>query len=124
MNLSMNQCRQLAAKTDLRDVVAQLKGQPEWLTDMEPIEDLATIHAIQQGGCASGAYMPAVTYYTAQQTMGEHGDDILDYLKESGMDSFPAIDIDDSWAGYCCTLVSCAVELWASQFDLDGVDWD
>jgi hypothetical protein len=124
MELSMNQCRQIHANCDvfhsLRDVVEQLQDQPEWLP--EPIEDLATVHAVQQGGCASGAYMPAVTYYTAEQTMARYGNDILDYIDDQGMEK-PAID-DDSWGGYCCTLVSMAVELWCGQFDLEGVDWD
>ena len=40
------------------------------------------VAAIIQGGCASGAYMPAVTYYDAKQTMAEHGDDVLQYIED------------------------------------------
>ena len=50
---------------------------PRWIEqDISPSD----VAAIVQGGCASGAYMPAVTYYDATQTMNEHGDDILQYI--------------------------------------------
>jgi len=35
-------------------------NQPAWIVNELTPYDLA---AINQGGCASGAYMPAVTYY-------------------------------------------------------------
>jgi hypothetical protein len=39
---------------------------PDWVqSDISPYD----VAAIVQGGCASGAYMPAVTYYTARNTM-------------------------------------------------------
>lgn len=123
MELSLNQCRQLAAKGDLRDIVEELKAQPNWLTYMDAIEDLATIHAVQQGGCESGAYMPAVTYYNAGKAMREHGDDILDYIIDMTGEA-PGIRESEAWSWYECRLCSTAVELWCSQFDLEGVDWD
>ena len=47
---------------------------PGWIDqDISP----QNIAAIVQGGCASGAYMPAVTYHQALETMSEYGDDIL-----------------------------------------------
>ena len=129
MELSLNQCRQIAANADvffdLRDVVAALQDQPEWLTAMGEIDDLATVQAVLQGGCASGAYMPAVTYYTASQTMGSHGTAITEYIEEQ-IGETPTMGSDDSWDSYQCTLCSYAVELWCSRFAdvLDGVDWD
>lgn len=86
---------------------------PAWIE-----QDIEThqVAAINEGGCASGAYMPAVTYYQAAQTMAEHGDDVLNYIMQSGFDSVPALDIDaDSWQGYACKVLSVAVELWAMQ---------
>jgi hypothetical protein len=62
--------------------VAELLGVnvPSWIE-----QDIAasTIASIAQGGCASGAYMPAVTYWTASDVMAAYGDDVLDYIHES-----------------------------------------
>lgn len=77
--------------------------------------DGSTLAAIVQGGCASGAYMPAVTYHEALATMAEHGDDILDFI-ESIYGYVPSLSpASGSWAGIACNVVSEAVELWASQ---------
>lgn len=91
--------------------VADLLGEriPEWIEQGISPYDIA---AIVQGGCASGAYMPAVTYYTARQVMAEHGDDVLDYITDN-MGELPAIPADTSWSGIACLYLSCAVELWA-----------
>jgi hypothetical protein len=53
--------------------------QPEWITQALSPYDIA---AINQGGCASGAYMPAVTYHAAALTMSDHGDDVLQYIQD------------------------------------------
>ena len=53
---------------------------PNWIEQDITHADIA---AIVQGGCASGAYMPAVTYATAAAVMAEHGDDVLQYLYEA-----------------------------------------
>ena len=87
---------------------------PEWIEPghFESPDDLA---AVVRGGCASGAYMPAVTYRTAELTMGRHGDEVIeflefhDYLRE--MDAF-CLSNGDSWAGFCCRVLSSAVEQW------------
>ena len=96
----------------------ELNCQPDWLD----IGDIATIHAIQSGGCASGAYMEAVTYYKAKSVMAEHGEDIIDYVV-SCYGETPAHN-QESWGHICVFYFSLAVELWCAQFDLDGVDWD
>lgn len=79
--------------------------------------DGSTIAAIIQGGCASGAYMPAVTYYTARETMAEHGDDVLQYLDESGTGE--VLEASELLAGnfsqLCVYLLSAAVEGWAGS---------
>jgi hypothetical protein len=121
MQLSYTQCKQLAANySDLRGAIDELQSQPDWITQEL---DLADMQAIQQGGCASGAYMPAVTYHQALQTMEEHGDDVLQYIEDT-LGELPQPDKGESWSGLAVFYLSYAVELWASQFDLDGVNWD
>ena len=71
------------------------------------------VASIIQGGCASGAYMPAVTYYDAKQTMAEHGDDVLQYIEDRYGET-PQPPEGESWAGIACFYMSVAVELWAS----------
>jgi len=88
---------------------------PRWIDQNITPYDVA---AILQGGCASGAYMPAVTYYQAIKTMGEHGDDILDYIRDIvGEIMWPGAD--ESWGSMACYFVSTAVELWASSVEDD-----
>ena len=83
---------------------------PEWIEqDITP----STIAAVVQGGCESGAYMPAVTYHTANQTMSEHGDAVLDYLNET-LGELPAVPQDVSWSGLAVHFLSTAVFLWCS----------
>lgn len=81
---------------------------PDWIDqDISPSD----VAAICQGGCASGAYMPAVTYYQALKTMNDHGDEILEYIEEMDLD-LPSVK-GQSWGQMACTYVSTAVELWA-----------
>jgi len=86
---------------------------PEWIEqDITP----ADVAAIVQGGCSSGAYMPAVTYHQALETMTEHGDEIFSAIEDSGMD----IELPEncsSWASLACHFVSMAVELWANGIE-------
>ena len=85
---------------------------PQWIAQDITCYDVA---AIVQGGCDSGAYMPAVTYHKAIETMAEHGDDVLAYV-EDALD--PMLDVSGmSWGGVACHFVSCAVELWASSVE-------
>ncbi len=86
---------------------------PAWIDEDISPNDVA---AICQGGCASGAYMPAVTYYKALKTMQEHGDDVLQYI-EDNMDELPAPKKGESWAGMAVFYLSVAVELWASSVE-------
>lgn len=91
---------------------------PEWIeSDISPSD----VAAILQGGCASGAYMPAVTYYQAIQTMSEHGDDVLEYI-ENNIGELPSPPKDTSWSGLAVFYLSFAVELWAVcvEDDLQG----
>jgi hypothetical protein len=84
---------------------------PAWISDDISPYDVA---AICQGGCASGAYMPAVTYSKALATMAEHGDDVLQYIDDA-LGELPAPPSDASWSGLAVFYLSTAVELWASS---------
>lgn len=86
---------------------------PAWIDqDISP-NDVA---AIVQGGCASGAYMPAVTYHQAAAIMSQHGDDVLQYIQDR-LGELPKPGDDISWSGLACFYLSCAVELWASSIE-------
>ena len=88
-----------------------------------PTEMMQWVQDLMYGGCASGQYMPAVTYWQAKATMAEHGDDVLDFIE----DRLGGADLDSpqgmSWGAYCCYLVSYAVELWASEAEAQLEIW-
>ena len=96
---------------DYDEPIAEHITVPPWIEQDITFADVA---AIYQGGCESGAYMPACTYHEARKTMSEHGDDVLDYLDDWG-GSEELIDLSDhSWSGLACHLLSSAVDLWAN----------
>jgi len=86
---------------------------PEWIDQEIASYDVA---AILQGGCASGAYMPAVTYYDAARMMHRQGDEVLEYI-EDAMGELPQVPSDTSWKGMAVFYLSYAVELWASSIE-------
>ena len=96
---------------------------PSWARDEEgrrpSTHDVA---AILQGGCASGAWMPAVTYWQALETMRREGDSVLDAIEEAGIDPVALLNGDKGWAAWACALVSTAVELWASSIGEELAD--
>ena len=73
----------------------------------------ATVAAILQGGCSSGAYMPAVTYWQALATMGEHGDEVMQAVEDSGWELTADMITGASWGGIAVLFLSLAVEAWA-----------
>lgn len=95
---------------DLDGISAEIEV-PDWIDQDITVSQLM---AIRHGGCASGAYMPAVTYYKAKETMGEHGDDVLEYIERS-LGELPQPPASESWSGIACFYLSAAVELWASE---------
>jgi hypothetical protein len=86
---------------------------PAWIDQGLTLRDM---EGIQDGGCASGAYMPAVTYHVALATMAQHGDDVLEYLEEHDADLTPPKG--ESWSGLACYYLSMAVEIWAGDLDM------
>jgi len=91
----------------------------KWLPEPISAYELA---AIIQSGCASGAYMPAVTYYTAKETMAKHGDAIMSFIDDHIGDINYQIR-DESWGQVCCYILSTAVEILCSLHDSES-DWD
>ena len=97
-------------ETAIREIEGLDIEVPAWISqDISPSD----VAAILQGGCASGAYMPAVIYHQALETMKEHGDDVLQFI-EDRLGELPAPKKGESWSGLVCFYLSCAVELWAS----------
>lgn len=93
--------------------------QPAWITQALSPSDIA---AINQGGCASGAYMPAVTYYDASQVMALNGNEVLQYI-EDNYDELPPIPKGESWSGIAVFYLSVAVELFC-QLHEHLADWE
>lgn len=91
---------------------------PAWISDEDNIT-LGEIAGIMQGGCAGYAYMPAVTYAIANDTMHEHGDDVLDYI-ESVLGELPACT-GESWKGIAVHYLSTAIELWCVSVEEDAL---
>tara|TARA_R100000278_G_scaffold120997_1_gene104023 strand:+ start:1915 stop:2310 length:396 start_codon:yes stop_codon:yes gene_type:complete len=93
-------------------------GVPAWIDQGITPCDVA---AICQGGCASGAYMPAVTYWQALETMSEHGNEVLQFI-EDVYGELPRVPEGESWSGIAVYFLSTAVELWASGIEGELVD--
>lgn len=85
--------------------------QPDWIAYPLTAMDIASIC---QGGCASGAYMPAVTYNIAMREMAIHGDAVMDYIFDQ-LGDIPTPDKNENWSGMACFYLSTAVELWAGD---------
>lgn len=84
---------------------------PRWTDECFSVSD---IDNICHGGCASGAYMPAVTYWQARQMLNSRGDEVLQYIEDE-CGELPQPPKNVSWGGLMCFYLSCAVELWASN---------
>lgn len=107
-----------------QDAIANIPGLdlevPAWIdADISPYH----VAAICQSGCASGAYMPAVTYSKALATMQEHGDDVLDYIDDA-LGELPQPPAGTSWSGLAVFYLSTAVELWASSAEMVLEDFE
>ena len=81
---------------------------PQWCEDIT-VDQVA---AVLQGGCASGAYMPAVTYHEALTTMSKHGNRVLEYLEETDVSPGEVDLIKWSWSGLASHVLAMAVESW------------
>lgn len=89
---------------------------PEWINQDFSQADAA---AVIQGGCESGAYMPAVTYHMALKTMNDYGDDVFQFIEDS-YGEIPEFDrrrMSMTWATLATFYLSIAVESFASQVE-------
>ena len=109
---------------DVRALIERLNDQPDFIKHMGVIDSLDEIFSISQGGCNSGAYMPATTYHTALDCMTEHGDEVADIISEHCVGVSPFDLEEETFAGYCSRLCCTAVELWVSSVysDLECLD--
>lgn len=109
------------AEFDPDTEVSDTEDVPGWI---ESDITWGDVLAIRQGGCASGAYMPAATYHQAAATMADFGDLVLEHLEEC-LGEIPQPPADSSWSGMACFYLSLAVETWAHGLELpDGCeDW-
>jgi len=85
---------------------------PAWIDQDITATDIMDII---QGGCDSGAYMPAVRYYDALQTMSKHGDEVTEYVLDH-YGELPDLS-DKNWSEMAVTILSFAVELWAADVE-------
>ena len=99
-------------------LINEFANVPSWVDEDITVYD---VRAIIDGGCASGAYMPAVTYYDAYETMHQHGDAVLLYI-ENNYGSLPPVPDDTSWRGIAVHYLSTAVELWAYSLESEIED--
>ena len=99
-------------ETPIKDLPGHDIEIPSWINDDISPSDVA---GILQGGCASGAYMPAVTYHSALKTMMDDGDEVLQYI-EDAIGELPVVT-GQSWGQMACTYLSTAVERWASSVE-------
>ena len=125
MTNTTNQSIDLALKIDeiLED------NAPKWINEESEIT-VYDLQSIAQGGCESGAYMPAVTYHTALEVMNRHGDDITDSITDLFEDGIKYDIANETWAGFCSKVYSIAVENWVNEqmaiieaLNLDGIEY-
>ena len=125
MTNTTNQSIDLALKID--EILEE--NAPAWINEVEKIT-VYDLQAIAQGGCESGAYMPAVTYHTAKEVMHKHGDDITDSITDIFEDGIKYDIANDTWFGFCSKVYSMAVENWVNEqmrmiedLNLDGIEY-
>ena len=110
MTDTTNQPIDLAHKID--EILEE--NAPAWINEVQKIT-VYDLQSIAQGGCESGAYMPATTYYDAKEVMHKHGDDITDSITDLFEDGIKYDIADDTWAGFCSKVYSMAVENWVNE---------
>jgi len=106
-------------ETELRELGIKV---PAWIEQDITCYDIA---AICQGGCESGAYMPAVIYHKAVDTMAEHGEEIFDVIEQafdSALDVLKRGKDDATWRHMAVAFVSFAVESWAQEIHAELVE--
>lgn len=109
--------------TQLNTLVNEALSQHAWIeadyfVDKGTDDCIHNLTAVAEHGCASGAYMPAVTYHTAREVMHEHGDRVIEYI----YDVLGEVPLKvETYSGMCVHFLSMAVELLAQQV-LDQIE--
>lgn len=103
---------------NMEEPARNFADMPRWIDPGFTVQDAMAVH---QGGCASGAYMPAVTYHQANDTMHTYGNEVLEYLEEF-LDVLPAIPEGLSWGQMASHYLAYAVDLWAFSFVEDMLE--
>lgn len=62
------------------DLKVELYSSPLWVDITSLGEDVSWWFDLNQHGCESGIYMPAVTYHEARDTFKRYGSEMLEYL--------------------------------------------
>lgn len=124
--LSFSQCKEIINNgDDLREFLESVTtNQPEFIISMGAIDSIYELKSIKEGGCESGAYMPAVTYCTALKCMTDHYEEIESILQDHGFETFDFNLERESFSGFCVRLVSMAVELWVSSIETDHISYE
>lgn len=116
--LTYSQCKAVIenlGRDELETFISDINNQPKFLKFMGEIEDVAELIAISEGGCASGAYMPAVTYATALECMFYHSESVegqIEYMEELTFNIG-----SETFSGFCVNLCAMAVESYVHNFD-------
>lgn len=88
---------------------------PAWIDQGITGSDICSI---QQGGSASGAYMPAVIYHKAVATMSQHGDEVMEFIVDT-LGELPSPPATSNWSQLATFYLSLAVDLWAAHFNTE-----
>jgi hypothetical protein len=99
----------MTENTELREVGVEV---PSWIDQDITIGEVCQIVDF---GCASGAYMPAVTYSSALNTMERYSVEVFDWLDDYGPSAKEVLANSGahSWSSIACDILSAAVESWS-----------
>jgi hypothetical protein len=102
-------------RCELENFLDSMNDQPEFLQFMGVIDSVGELLSIYEGGCASGAYMPAVTYHTANQCMASDASGSV----EEEIEHYEEITFNpatESFSQFASKLCAMAVESYVSKF--------
>lgn len=106
--------------TDIVDVVGP-DFRPVWEVPAwcEGIDTIGRAADTGNHGAAAMA-LPCVFYAEALRVMSEHGDDVVQYIDDSGcfsdLQPLTLSPSSQSWTGFASHVLSIAVELWCGEF--------
>lgn len=119
------QCSECQPRTgepfDYDTPASELVSVPVWInyrdSETKEVDSISAGQVIEvaKHGCSGGSWMPCVTYHTAMQIMSDHGDAVISYLEECGIEEL-TFNLDSThWYGFASTILSMAVEYWCGS---------